>query len=381
MGELRHRHRQSTQGGWVSLRRATAWPRAQHPSREGDTNGYHQGYQLVSAPPNTSVPVLTPPRPSPAATAAESGASRCPACAGPLTPWRQARAAEPSLTQSFGLLRCERCGSAVTDGPPLEELHDSGAYASPAPRGATAAAALLRAFDRRRLRLVARALPPPARLLDVGAGRGRFVSSARAAGYEAGGIEPSERGIRAAADAGVELTQATIGDADFAPGSLDVITLWHVLEHVEDPNPALERIARWLRPGGALLVGVPNLASLQARLGGERWYHLDVPRHRTHFTPAGLRTLLRHHGFETQRSSHVLCEHNPFGMWQSLVNRATQTPSWLYNALKRNAALGSPDALVTLLAIPLAPPAALLELAAGIARRGGTIAVLARRVG
>jgi hypothetical protein len=65
-------------------------------------------------------------------------------------------------------------------------------------------------------------------------------------------------------------------------------------------------------------------------------------------------------------------------MWQSLVNRATRHPSYLYNLLKRNAPLSSPDLALTVAALPLAPLAFLLELLAGLLRRGGTVAVLAR---
>jgi SAM-dependent methyltransferase len=164
-----------------------------------------------------------------------------------------------------------------------------------------------------------------------------------------------------------------------APASLDAVSLWHVLEHVDDPAAALAAIARWLRPGGVLLVGVPNLGSWQARLGGARWYHLDVPRHRTHFTTRGLATLLAAHGFTVERTDHLLLEHNPFGMWQSLVNRVTATPSYLFNLLKRAVPLRPWDFAVSLLALPLVPVAALLELVAGLLRRGGTVAVLARR--
>jgi SAM-dependent methyltransferase len=258
-------------------------------------------------------------------------------------------------------------------------LYDEGAYRPVIPRLSRPARPALALFDRRRLALVRALAPPPARLLDAGAGRGRFVLAARAAGHDAFGIEPSARGTAAAAAIGAPVERTGIADAAIDPASLDVVTLWHVLEHVDDPAGALARIAGWLRPGGGLLVGVPNLASLQARLTGQRWYHLEVPRHRTHFTPRGLRELLGAHGFEPLRTRHVLLEHNPFGMWQSLVNFATRNPSYLYNLLKRNAPLCSPDLLITAAALPLAPVAAAAELAAGLARRGGTIAVLARR--
>jgi SAM-dependent methyltransferase len=295
--------------------------------------------------------------------------------------WRTVPGSDPALPGAIALARCPACGSAVTLTPAPAAAHEQGAYGGGAPRGAGVVAPLLHAFDRRRLTFLARAGGrPPGRLLDIGAGRGRFVAAARAAGWKADGIEPSLRGVVAARALGVELEQAGIEQANVAPSSLDAAALWHVLEHLDDPGAALQRIASWLRPGGLLVVGVPNLASVQARAGGARWYHLDVPRHRTHFTVVGLHALLRRHGLEPVSTHHLLAEHNPFGLWQSVVSRATRTPSWLYHALKRNAPLRSRDAVVTALALPLVPVAVAAELAFALARRGGTVAVVARRV-
>ena len=311
-------------------------------------------------------------------------ADACPACGGRLAPWRSAASGEPGWPD-VALARCAACGTGVTLDPAApdnagQDLHESGAYAPVTPRGARLAGPLLGAFDAQRLRIVARACPHPARLLDAGAGRGRFVAAARAAGYEATGIEPSARGVDGArARHGVELVRAGIEDAPVPGGSADVVTLWHVLEHVDDPAATLDVLHGWLAPGGVLLVGVPNLASLQARIGGPRWWHLDLPRHRTHFTAAGLRVLLARRGFRVEREVHVLLEHNPFGLWQSAVSRVTPTSGWLYHALKRNAPMRAPDAIPTVAALPLLPVAAGLEAAAGAARRGGTVAVLARR--
>ncbi len=319
--------------------------------------------------------------PGPDPDGASPTARACPACgARAVAAWRTVPGSDPALPGEFALARCAACGSAVTLAPAPAAAHEAGAYGGGAPRGSALAAPLLRAFDRRRLAFLARAgARPPGRLLDVGAGRGRFVAQARAAGWDAEGVEPSLRGVDGARAGGIELQRAGVGDARVDAGSLDAATLWHVLEHLDDPAAALARIATWLRPGGALLVGVPNLAGLQARAGGDRWYHLDVPRHRTHFTPPGLHALLRRTGLEPVATHHLLLEHNPFGLWQSLVSRATSTPSWLYHALKRNAPLRSRDAVVTALALALAPPAIAAEAAFGLARRGGTIAVVALR--
>lgn len=242
----------------------------------------------------------------------------------------------------------------------MGDAHEAGAYAPGAPRGAGLAAPLLRAFDRQRLALLGDASGP---LLDVGAGRGRFVAYARAHGFpDTTGLEPSARATAP------HVEPAALEDADYA--GLGAITLWHVLEHTEDPGAALRRLRGWLRPGGVLLVGVPDLDSLQARIGGPRWYHLDLPRHRTHFTARGLLLLLERSGFTVDRVERRLLEHNPFGLWQSAVSRVTPTPSWLYHVLKRNAALRAADAVPTLLAAPLLPLAV-------AARPRGTVAVRA----
>jgi SAM-dependent methyltransferase len=304
----------------------------------------------------------------------------CPACGGPLAAWRTVESAEPRYAgRRFELRRCGRCGTAVTVEPAPFELNESGAFAPGAPRLSGLARPLLERFDRRRLALLAPLAAPPGRLLDAGSGRGRFLAAARAAGFDAIGIEPSSRAAAGTRASGAAVLAVSVEMAEIEPGSLDAVTLWHVLEHLDAPVAALARIHGWLRPGAALLVGVPNLASLQARLGGARWYHLDVPRHRVHFTAAGLAALLRSQGLEPVATHHLLLEHNPFGMWQSLVSRVTRRPSYLYNLLKRNAPAASPDLAITLALAPLAPLAAGAELLAGIAGRGGTVAVLARR--
>ena len=164
------------------------------------------------------------------------------------------------------------------------------------------------------------------------------------------------------------------------------MVIWHALEHFEDPAPALERVRGWVRDGGGLIVAVPNLDSIQARIGGDRWFHQDVPRHRTHLTPAGAGALLARTGFEVERVRHLLVEQNPLGMWQTLLNRLTAQRDFAFRALKRDlepatAGERARDLAVTAVAGPLlAPVAVAAELAAGLARRGGSIVIQARAV-
>jgi hypothetical protein len=152
-----------------------------------------------------------------------------------------------------------------------------------------------------------------------------------------------------------------------------------VLEHVDDPATTLAALRGWMAPGGVMLVGTPNLDSWQARVAGPRWFHLDLPRHRTHFTARGLTRLLEAQGFDVVRTVHVLAEHNPYGMWEAGVSRLTSRPNYLYHVLKRSAPVRAGDVAAVVLGLVLLPVAVAVELLAGLCRRGGTVAVLARR--
>ena len=235
-------------------------------------------------------------------------------------------------------------------------------------------------YERQKLTFLGGAgISPPARVVDVGAGQGRFVLAARGRGYDAVGFEPSRRGVEIAARRGVSLQAASLADAQLDSADAAAVSCWHVLEHLDDPAAALARIAGWLRPDGALLLGVPNLDSWQAAIAGGRWLHLDVPRHRHHFTPPGVRALLERGGFTITAVHQVLVEHNLFGMWQSWLDRFTSVPAYAYNLVKRNVEANPRDLAITAGIAALAPLAAMLEVIAGLAGRGGTMAIVARR--
>ena len=172
------------------------------------------------------------------------------------------------------------------------------------------------------------------------------------------------------------MEQATLEEHE--DSGVDAVVLWHVLEHLENPAEALERVHGWLAPGGLLLVGVPNAASLQARVGGPGWLHWDAPRHRLNLTPAGLAALLSRSGFQAIDMAHMVWEHNPAGMWMALLSRLGMAPGLPFHLLKRNAVARPRDAALLVLGVPMAPVALALEAGAAAAKRGGTIAALAR---
>jgi SAM-dependent methyltransferase len=287
-------------------------------------------------------------------------------------------AGEPADHRRFELARCRACGSAVTLGePPGPDAYESGVYAPRPPRGRALIAPLQRVLDGQPARLLRRAgVGPGARVLDAGAGRGRLVEALGCGGFDASGIEPSRRGADSAAAAGRPVRRASI--EEHSDAGLDAVVLWHVLEHLDDPLAALTRAAGWLRPGGVVLVGVPNIASLQAAIAGEGWLHLDAPRHRVHLTPAGLAALFGRAGLVAGEVEHMVWEHNPAAMWMALLSRLGMTPGFPFHLLKRNVPARPRDLALLGAGLALAPPAVVLEALAARAGRGGTLAGVAQ---
>ena len=140
---------------------------------------------------------------------------------------------------------------------------------------------------------------PGGRLLDVGAAGGAFVVEAQAAGYRAVGIEPAPAFAAFARERlGVDVRTGTIEDTDLEPGSLHVVCMWHVLEHLHEPAATLARVREALRPGGHLAVEVPNAGSTIARAMGPAWPMLEPEVHVAQYTAAALAAVMRSAGLE-----------------------------------------------------------------------------------
>jgi SAM-dependent methyltransferase len=143
----------------------------------------------------------------------------------------------------------------------------------------------------------------PGKLLDVGAATGFFVEQARAVGWDATGVEPSEWAAEYARnELGVDVQTGTLESMQFPDGAFDVVTLWEVIEHLQDPRLTLAEIRRILRPGGRLVLSTPDAGSRAARLSGRRWLGWrKVPEHLFFFDRANLDRLLGRAGFKPVR--------------------------------------------------------------------------------
>src|SRR5688572_26819184 len=158
--------------------------------------------------------------------------------------------------------------------------------------------------DRMRIALRARMLTShfptrfTGRFLDIGCGWGEFALAMRDRGWDVAVTEINASSLEKLRAAGIDAKnpdEAMRGDGGFGR-PFDAITCWHVLEHVMRPVELVRWARRIIAPGGVFQVTVPSLSSWQAKLGGASWLHLDVPRHRYHFTRSALRRILEDNG-------------------------------------------------------------------------------------
>lgn len=144
------------------------------------------------------------------------------------------------------------------------------------------------------------------RLLDVGSGTGAFANEMQQAGWQVTGLEP-DADARAVGKQSYNIDLADIGQFyQLQESSYDVITMWHVLEHVHDLQGYIAKLKLLLTENGKLFIAVPNYTSKDAAAYKEQWAAYDVPRHLYHFSPRSMQVLMEKHGLR-------ILQHKP--MW------------------------------------------------------------------
>ncbi|MDY8135328.1 class I SAM-dependent methyltransferase [Aquimarina sp. 2201CG5-10] len=128
----------------------------------------------------------------------------------------------------------------------------------------------------------------PGKILDIGSGTGDFLAVAKKKKWEINGVEPNLTARKLAEQKGVYLQSNSLG---YEPQSFDVITMWHVLEHVPDIQVQIEELKRLLKPNGYLIIAVPNFKSYDAAYYKSFWAAYDVPRHLWHFSKKAIEKL------------------------------------------------------------------------------------------
>lgn len=149
--------------------------------------------------------------------------------------------------------------------------------------------------------------PAPARWLDIGCGSGEFLEECRHGGYDVEGVELSIRSANEARRVGIQVH----GDLADVQGLLDVVSMWHVLEHMQEPRETLQSVRSLLRPDGVLCIRVPNFSGRWSRILADHWVWFQPHHHTVHFGPDSMRRLLNDAGFtvtklRTQRPNSLL---------------------------------------------------------------------------
>ncbi len=234
--------------------------------------------------------------------------SQCPACRG--AAWSSRPLPRLQIGGTFftgrgavsGLVRCRRCGLEFVNPRPsarvLEEFYNQPGYAA---HTETDDACRVTVAQLRVARL--QPLLAGCRVLDIGCGNGLLLEACRAAGCECVGVEPSQHGRRVAAARGFPVFADLAALGETRP--FDLVTLYHVLEHVADLDGLLTGVKALLSSGGKICIEVPNLRSARAiffPLLPQRWRHDDdryraFPIHLYGFSAGSLGALLRRNGF------------------------------------------------------------------------------------
>jgi SAM-dependent methyltransferase len=320
---------------------------------------------------------------------ANPATASCPWC----TRGRAERVWRKPASAAFWWERCSTCGLNYTvpqlDGQQIAAHYPQSYYGEQNVRFNVVMEALVGWFRRRRAARLRHYRREPGNVLDIGCGRGHFLDCLRSWGWTCTGTELSEAAaFHARETLGLDLRVGAFEPGAFSDAAYDAVFLWHVLEHLPSLRAALSDMRRILRPEGMLVIAVPNLSSWQAKLCRYGWFHLDLPRHYTHFSTDWLLGTLRELGFTIVEVNHFSMEQNVYGWIQSVLNCAGLKQNLLYDLLKQRAArqFERPlarfplQSLLSLIgAAALLGPAVLAMLFEAALHCGGTIEVYAKR--
>lgn len=216
----------------------------------------------------------------------------------------------------YQVARCDACGLAYTRPRPTFEAMAAfypSSYSGGGRRGLLdRAEGGYRARQQlEAVRWLAELRPRRGRLLDVGCGRGDLLLALQRDGWQTSGLEPAPEGAAAARARGLDVAEGRFEDLNAPIGSQDVVVLSGVLEHLHDPLASLRRARELLAPAGlAAVLYLPLLDSPQARMFGNRWLALDLPRHLTHFESTTFPRFARRAGLRIASTRDYSRRHN-----------------------------------------------------------------------
>ena len=321
--------------------------------------------------------------------------STCPVCRSPSRKLLFNSYSFDDPAAPFDIVRCDSCELVrVEPFPTPEKLR---AYYAPAYYGSGQQAkfsgpveALVRFENDLRAQKLLEFLPSgidrsSARILDVGCGRGTFLRALHRLGCDCVGIDVDTFPLPHS-QLRLSFQHGTMESATFPDESFQAVSIWHVLEHTENPRSTVKRASELLASGGIVAIAVPNFSSTQAALFKGHWFHLDLPRHLYQLSRDSLLNLLSSAGLEPVAIRTQAWDQNLFGFVQSALNWIVpKRANWFYTVLKggglRHITTAElPLALFHALAVPLLLVSAVFEnIASVVFGRGATLIVYARK--
>ncbi len=208
---------------------------------------------------------------------------------------------------TFNIVTCDGCGFHFTNPiPPIEKIGDYYKAESYVSHSSTNKGIINKLYQRVRKYTLKQKVKLVKRVgngkdtLDIGAGTGHFLNACQNAGFNALGLEP-DADARKFAEENFKANIKSLDELHGLPdASRDVITMWHVLEHVYDLRKDLDKITSVLKPDGRLIVAVPNMNSFDAKNYKEFWAAYDLPIHLYHFTPDDIKRLFAQYDMELE---------------------------------------------------------------------------------
>lgn len=206
-------------------------------------------------------------------------------------------------------------------------------------------------------------------LLDFGSGKGKFASLAKNDGWNVKCVETSlPRAEYAKKNYGLDVNTNSYTSGKIFAIDFDVLTLFHVVEHLPDPKTLLtELIKNNLNQNALVVIEVPNIKSWQAKLSGKKWMHLDVPRHISHFSPKRLEKLANELGLFSLKTTYFSFHLGVLGMTDSFLKLFGYRKNIIYELKNKKSKMLIPGILV------LVPFALLAESIAAMLNRGGIV--------
>lgn len=223
--------------------------------------------------------------------------------------------------------------------------------------------------------------PDSKSILDIGSGRGFMLYFLKKYYHyqKAIGTQIDENMLKfSRKKLGLKVYGKDLLEIPFKNNSFDIVTIWHVLEHIKDPEKYLAKIYKLLKKKGKLIIEVPNFNSWTRKLTGKYWLGLDLKYHLSFFTPISLSKMLKKHNFRIENIHTFSLEYSTFISTQSLISLITKSDQFFFSWLQ-NGQFKSQIIYHLLLFIFLTPICFLINIFLFFSKKGEVLLITAEK--